>query len=248
MNEAKINKLFKRIACSKSIYEATLFIENTTGDFTLCKEYNRTIDSPMLMASITKLFTTTCILAMLQEKKLSLQDKISQYLNHEAIKKLHIYKNKDYSSAITIANLLFQTSGLPDFYLDGVGSVFSKVKESDFSFTFDDELIWTKSMKPRFAPVSPKKAYYADINFDLLGKIIENVLQCSLQQAFERYIFNPLGLKNTYLAGTAEDFVPHTYYKSQRLERPMFIRSCFASGGAVTTARELMLFMKAFYT
>lgn len=247
MKTIKIQKIFKKVTAASNIYEGTLLIENSSGDFSFCKEYNRNIDTPMLMASVTKLFTTTGILALLQEGRISLDDKIMKYLGENIIKGLHLFKGQDYSSDLTIAHLLFQTSGLPDFYLDGRGAIFSRVKQGDFSYVFDDELCWIKSMKPMFAPATKNKAYYTDANFDLLGKIIEAVNGSTLQQAYQKYIFTPLDLKHSYLASGQEDFVPHTYYKNEKLERPCFIRSCYASGGGVTTARELMVFLKAFY-
>lgn len=178
-------------------------------------------------------------------EKLSLQDKISRYLSDEIIKGIHLYKGQDYSFELNVQSLLFQTSGLPDFYLDG--NIFSKVTQSDFGFSFSEELTSVKSMKPRFIPNYKNKAYYSDINFDLLGKIIEAVRGCTLQQAYDQYIFCPLGLSKTYVATNNNDFVPHIYYKKEKIERPQFIRSCIASGGGVTTVRELMVFLKAFY-
>lgn len=247
METLKMNKLFDKVTSSSKVKECSLLIENTSGSLNYCKEYNRTIDTPMLMASVTKLFTTTCILVLLQEGKLSLEDKIVLYLGEDMLTGLHVFKGKDYSFDLTIAHLLSQTSGLPDFFLEGSGALFTKVKESDFSYTFEDELGWVKSMKPVFAPATPKKAYYSDVNFDLLGKIIEAVHGSTLQHAYTEYIFEPLELRYTFLATGQEDNIPHTYYKGEKIERPLFIRSSYASGGAITTAQELMIFIKAFY-
>jgi len=41
--------------------------------------------------------------------------------------------------------------------------------------------------------------------------------------------------------------VPHIYYKHKILHRPKFVMSSRASGGCVSTARELMTFLKAFF-
>lgn len=247
MEIIKINKLFEKVTSSSKVMECTLLIENTNGSFTCCKEYNRTIDTPMLMASVTKLFTTTCILVLLQEGKLTLEDKIASFLEEDIVTGLHIFKGKEYSFDLTVAHLLFQTSGLPDFFLEGSGALYTKVKERDFSYSFEDELGWIKSMKPIFAPGTPKKAYYTDANFDLLGKIIEVINGSTLQQAYAKYIFEPLELKQTFLAVENEDEIPYTYQKGKKMQRPLFIRSAYASGGAITTARELMIFIKAFY-
>lgn len=247
MDTKKVEKIFNSTMNSKNTHEGVLLIENSNGDFFFKQEYRRNINTPMVMASITKLFTTTCILVLMEKGKLSLKDKITLHLNTDIVKGLHIFRGKDYSNELTIENLLFQTSGLPDFYLDKASSTFKKVKEGDFSYSFEDELKWTKSMKPPFEPAKEGKAYYADVNFDLLGKIIENINGTTLQEAYKAYIFTPLNLKNTYLASKETDFVPHTYLKNQPIERPLFISSSFASGGAITTARELMIFLKAFW-
>lgn len=247
MDFAKVEKLFKKLTSSDKVHESILLIENSSGDISFSREYKRDLDTPMLMASVTKLFTTTCIYALAQEGKLDLKDKISHHLQEEIITGLHIYRGKEYAPELTIEHLLLQTSGLPDFYLDGTGYIFSKVKEQDFSYSFEDELKWLKSMKAHFIPGTKRKACYTDANFDLLGNIIEAVNTSTLQEAYEKYIFSPLELKNTYLACNDSDFIPHTYYNNQRLDRPLFIRSCYASGGGVTPARELMIFIKAFW-
>ncbi|XMB66770.1 serine hydrolase [Mycoplasmatota bacterium zrk1] len=44
-----------------------------------------------MLASITKLYTTACIMSLHKESKLSLDDKISQYLMEDILKGLHIY-------------------------------------------------------------------------------------------------------------------------------------------------------------
>ncbi|WP_062050626.1 serine hydrolase [Bacillus sp. JCM 19034] len=106
----------------------------------------------------------------------------------------------------------------------------------------------TKQLKPHFPPNSANKAYYADVNFDILGKIIEKVTDSRLEDIYNQFIYEPLGLKNTYLPQEENDFVPDIYYKQTRLQRPLFINSCPASGGGVSTARELMVFMKAFFS
>jgi len=69
----------------------------------------------------------------------------------------------------------------------------------------------------------------------------------TLQEAYRRCIFQPLELENTYLVAREEGFVPRPYYKDTPLQRDRFVISCGASGGGVTTARELMIFLKAFW-
>jgi len=244
----KLEKNFNKTITSHQIYEAVLFVENTKGDFSYSKGYGgKDIDSPLLMASITKLFTTTCILVLQQQGKLSLNDKITKYLDRSVLDGLHIYKGKEYSFDLTLSDLLFQTSGLPDVYEEGKNNIKNRAINEDFCYTFNEIVEMVKKLKPHFQPGTVKRAYYADINFDILGETIEKIMNWPLNKVYKHFIFQPLGLKNTYLPESENDFVPNIYYKDKVLHRPKFVMSSCASGGCVTTARELMIFLKAFF-
>ena len=244
----KFEKVFNKFTNSKKIIEGILLIESTNGEFSLCKGYGgKELNSPFLMASITKLFTTTCILILLEQGKLSLDDKISEYFDENIIKGIHVYNGKDYSLELTISDLLFQTSGLPDVYLEGKDSVRNKVIQEDFYITFIDMIDMVKNLKPHFAPRKKGKAYYADINFDILGEIIENVSGFKLSEAYKNYIFEPLGLFHSYLPENEREGIPQIYYMNQVIHRPKLVISCGASEGCITTAHELMIFVKAFF-
>lgn len=248
----KVEKVFQRTTKSTSIHEAILYIENSNGDFSYSKGYgDKELDSPMLMASITKLFTTTCILALVEQDVLSLDDKAADYLDEAALSGLHVLDSKEYSFDLTLSDLLFQTSGLPDSFEDGSNNkdnaTMSAIINEDVYLSFDDALAETKALTPQFIPNASSKAYYANINFDILGEIIEMVTNMSLDKAFKEFIFDPLALQNTYLPTNESDFIPNAYYKDEQLCRPQLIMSSKASGGCVTTARELMIFIKAFW-
>lgn len=244
----KLNKVFNKYTRSKKIHEAIVFVESGNGEFSWSKSYGDiNLDSPLVMASITKLFTTTCILALLEEGKLSLQDKLTQYFHKEMLSGLHVYGGKDYSFDLTISDLLFQISGLPDVYEEGKDSAKNLITKLDYYLTFDEMVAWAKKLKPRFAPRTAGRAYYADINFDMLGVIIKKVTGTTLSEAFEKFIFNPLGLNKTYLPVKENDFVPCIYNGDKALHRPKFIASSEASGGCISTAREMMVFIKGFF-
>lgn len=51
---------------------------------------------------------------------------------------------------------------------------------------------------------------------------------------------------NTYLPTSEEDFIPNIYYKDKIIHLPKTVISSRASGGCITTAHELMIFIKAF--
>lgn len=247
MDTLRIKKLFEKTNSSNDIHESVVLIQTREGDTVFCGEYHRDINTPILMASITKLFTTACIYRMLQDGLLHLDDKIVKYIPEGVISRIHCLNGVEYSYDLTIENLLSQTSGLPDFYLDGKDSFFERVKQADFSYSFEQEMDWIKELKPRFKPGRPRKAYYTDSNFTLLGKVIESINGSSLQDAFNKYIFKPLNLKRTYLVSNDNDYVPHTYLYKEKIERPLFIRSNYAGGGGVTTTKEMMEFLRSFW-
>lgn len=244
----KYDEIFSRVVKSKNIHESVLFIQNGNGDFSYKNEYGgKSIDAPLLMASITKLFTTTCILILLEQGKLSLDDKVTRFFDDGKLSGLHLYKGQEYTAKLTIAHLLFQTSGLPDVSEEGKNNLRKRVLQEDMNITIDEIIAFTKEMKPHFAPDTLNRSHYADINFDILGQIIESLTNSSLEDVYKSFIFEPLKLEKTYLPIDEDDFIPSIYFKNNALSLPKYIKSCRASGGAITTAREMMVFIKAFF-
>lgn len=214
---------------------------------------NLLIDQPYFIASTTKLFTTAIILKLRAEGKLSLDDKISKYLDKSILLGLHIYKGKDYSQELTIKHLLSHTSGLPD-YFQGKGttgkSLENEITEGNDQFwTFEQAIERTKKMAPLFAPETKGKANYSDANFQLLGKIIETITYTSYSENCKDFIFQPLGLMDTYLYQDSTDKTPKTlYYKNNELNVPKAMTSFGADGGIVSTSKNMLVFIESFFT
>lgn len=213
---------------------------------------NLTTDSQYFIASATKLFTTSVVLNLLSKGLLDTDDKIEKHLDQNTIKGLHTLHQKDYASAITIKNLLAHTSGIPDYFQKKDTNGNSLEKEltagNDQFWTFEQAIERSKTIKPLFAPSRKGKAHYSDTNFQLLGKIIENITGESVSQNFQKLIFNPLGLSKTYVYIDITDRKPkNIYYKNQELHIPKAMTSFGADGGIVSTSGEMMLFSEAFF-
>jgi len=210
-------------------------------------------DQQYFIASTTKLFVTTIILQLDSEKKLSLDDKISNYLDANIMDGLHVYKGKDYSNELTIKNLLAHTSGLADYYQNkgpsGMSLEDEVVSGIDQFWSFEQAIARTKEMEPLFAPNTPGKAHYSDANFQLLGKIIENITSKSFAENCEVRIFKPLNLTKTYMYADTADTKPiNMYYKKNELHIPKAMTSFGADGGIVSTSGEMLTFIEAFFT
>ncbi|MDQ0230147.1 serine hydrolase [Metabacillus malikii] len=153
MKASKIEKLFNKTVKSKQIHECVLFIENTTGDISYRYGYGeKDIDTTIIIASITKLFTTTCILILLDQGKLSLNNNITNYFDNKTLSGLHQYNGEEYADKLTIAHLLFQTSGLPDAFEQTKENLKNRVIKEDMDINLNEMLSLTKQLNTHFAP------------------------------------------------------------------------------------------------
>lgn len=230
---------------SFAIKKDTLTWQGASGNLSKEQSY--------FIASTTKLFTTAVILKLKAEGKLSLEDKISNYIDKSILSGLHIHKGKDYSEDLIIKHLLSHTSGLPDYFQGKVTSGKSLENEitegNDQFWTFEQAIERTKKMTPHFAPGTKGKANYSDANFQLLGRIIENITQKSYAENCKEFIIHPLGLTKTYLYQDSTDKTPKTlYYKSNELNIPQAMTSFGADGGIVSTSTDMLIFIEAFFS
>ena len=145
---------------------------------------NLKMDSQYFIASTTKLFVTAIIFKFQSQGIISIDDKITDYLDEPTVRGLHVLDGKDYSKDLTIKNLLAHTSGIPDYFQHkneaGSSIELELMKGNDMLWTFENIIEYSKKMKPYFVPNTKNKAHYSDTNFQLLGKIIENITDKSL--------------------------------------------------------------------
>jgi len=213
-----------------------------------------TKDTPIFIASITKLYTATAIMKLYEEGALSLDDPISKYLPADIIQGIHVYEGKDYSNEITIKQLLSHTSGIADYFdekaKDGKNVFELYLEEPERSWTVDETIARARDdMEPNFPPGTD--ASYSDTNFQLLGKIIENVTHKPLHIVYDDFFFHPLGLNHTWLIGRSEPQVAPSaapadiFYKDMNIINTRLHEVDWADGGIVSTAEEMIIFLKA---
>jgi len=222
-----------------------------TKIFTGCSG-NLVANKPFFIASTTKLFTTAIILQLSAEGRLSLEDGIAKILSPKIISGLHVYKGKEFTQEICIRHLLSHTSGLADYFQDKQlhkGSLEQEIKAGkDRGWTFEDIIELNAHQKAFFAPGTSGKAHYSDTNFQLLGKIIEEITGISFEANCFTRIIEPLGLKHTYIYNNSPDQNPMPlYYKSDVLHIPLAMSSFGPDGGMVSTAEDLLAFIRAFF-
>ena len=162
-----------------------------------------TPDTPYLIGSVTKLFTAAIAMGLYEKKRLDLDAPICQYLPASLTRAIHLYKGTDYSDRIKVSELIDQSSGLADFELDkprGGKSVMDDLKAGhDRSIDIGEAIEITRCLSAHFPPGTPGKAYYSNLNYRLLGEIIESITEQSMAANFDEMIIRSLGLQHTYL-------------------------------------------------
>lgn len=252
LNESFFEKTTQNMLKNKSVYGSVLCVES--GDASISwagSAGNIVAEDKYYIASVTKLYITAVMLMLRAENRLDLSNKIVKYFPEELINGIHILDGVDYTNEITVTHLLSNTSGIPDyFYYDKAKGEAANglINGNDDPWPMDKAIERVKSLKPKFKPGQPGKVNYSDTNYQLLGGIIEKVTGKSIGDAFDDYIFRPLNLQNTYAYQDINDNTPVPfYYKNQIVHAPKYMASVTAEGGIVSTAKETMIFLKAFF-
>lgn len=162
-----------------------IFVDQCHGYFTYDKKKKMQTKDLFDLASLTKVVaTTSAIMKLYQQHKIHLNDKVVKYLPQFKGPTLEQTRLK---AQITIKDLLAHTSGLPPD---------NNVKT------------WKGIYSTPVVEFRDHETIYSDLNFLLLGKIVEKVSGMSLAAYTKKTIFKPLGMKNT-------TFLPNSSYKNR---------------------------------
>lgn len=192
----------------------------------LAKHLRATPQTEFYTGSLAKQFTAAAVLMLAQDRKLALTDKVTHY-----VPELAIARN------VTLAQLLQQTSGLPD-YTAAPGVPHDPAKAVNL-----DELIKAVNrMKPAFAPGS--QVQYNNFNYMVAGLVVQRVAGVPLSVYMQSHIFEPLIMNSTFLAGDQgiSKNTAHGYTRENGRfvrVRPWDASWLFGSGDLVTTVDDL---------
>ncbi len=188
------------------------------------------------LGSITKQFTATAILQLMEAGKLKLDDPISKY-----------YTDAPASwSKITITNLLTHTSGIPS-YTD-IPAFFEKQAMTDLT---PAQIIKLTQDKPlEFEPGTKWK--YDNSGYIVLGWVIEKLSGQAYAGYVKQHIFDPLGMRETGY-DTAKEIIPHrasgyVFRDGQWFNAPYLAMSLpYAAGSLYSTIDDLLIWDQALY-
>lgn len=200
------------------------------------------------VGSITKTFTATLVLQLVDAGVLTLDDSVSQWLGNPVVARIpHV-------DEVTLHQLLNHTSGIYDVFDDdsplwqdaylGEGADWTRV------WTSMEVLAYADGAKhaPYFAP--GKGAHYSNTGYILLGLIIEEATGQGYAERLHARILDPLGLEDTFYAAT-EPVPGEKVDAYQQIEGKLVnvsaidLSSPGAAGAMVSTTRDLARFAEA---
>jgi CubicO group peptidase (beta-lactamase class C family) len=189
---AKIDQLFKTCSSVTPGYAVGVLIPGQKhytkgyGSANLDYELPITDSSVFDIASVSKQFTAACIAILILENKISLETPAFELLP----------ELKKYKDTIRIKHLVYNTSGITDYYrLPRTGG------RSWITFQyFDiDECIQTTLSLDTLLFKPGTRWDYCNVNFMLLTKIVERVSGMSFAEYSKKYLFDPLEMNNTLI-------------------------------------------------
>jgi len=215
-------------------------------------EVPMTADTPIHIASVTKLYTATVIMLLHERGALSVDDPMAKFLPEQLIRGINVHDGRDGSGGITIAQLLSHRSGIADYYTEKARDGRSLAEwlrdHPERSWTVDQTIAQARDhMSPRFPPGTGTS--YSDTNFQLLGKVIEAVTGNPLDAVYEEFLFRPLDLAHTWLNGHPRpggpDVPADVFHDDLNITRSRSNAAYWAEGGLVSTARDMIAFLQA---
>ena len=183
------------------------------------------------IASISKLYIATATAKLINNRELSLDDKLADLLP-EVVGKI------EYADQITLRMMLQHRSGIPNF------------TDQDKFDWFSPQIDIDKSLKlvlDQPADFAPDARYnYSNTNYLLIARILDKVLRFSHEQYIANEILAPLGLTNTYLSPSQakyEDMASGYWYQYDKDLRHLDF--LIPGGSMVATAQDVGIFLRA---
>lgn len=186
------------------------------------------------LASTSKTFTGAAIMYLHQHNYLNIDDPVANYLSGFP------YPN------ITIKMLLNHRSGLPDY------QKWSKpyVANANYPISNDQVVQIFSTRRPPLESRPNTRFKYCNSNYALLASIIEKVTEMKYKDFMKAYIFEPLGMTNTFVYDAAEGMPVNsaqTYKYNWTVWPNSFADGVVGDKGIYSTVRDMYRWDQSFY-
>ena len=184
------------------------------------------------IASVSKTFTAMAVLKLQELGKLNIEDTLT-----------HFFPEFNYPG-ITVKMLLNHRSGLPNYlyFMEDVGwNKDSTIENKDVL----ECLIAKKGLIKNIAPPN-KRFTYCNTNFALLALIIEKISGISYPEFMKHNIFDPLGMKNTFVHFKGDNRIRSKSFDWRGREIPdNFLDDVYGDKNIYSTPRDLLIWDRA---
>jgi D-alanyl-D-alanine carboxypeptidase len=204
LDKAKVQETFRTLAKELLVPGAAMMLRTTQGDVNLTYGVTSaggstpvSLDDHIRIGSVTKTWTGTVILQLVQEGKLKLEDPVSKYRSD--------VPNGD---NITIEQLLTMRSGIYNY---------SESYELSKALDITPQRVWTPEQLVAIALPLPsyfgpgEGFHYSNTNTVLLGLVAEKLDGKGFGQIVRDRILGPLGLKQTSFPASDSSDLPKPF-------------------------------------
>lgn len=143
-----------------------------------------TTGTAFALASISKTLTAGVVLQLVEEGRLSLDQRVAPLL-----------PEYDLDRRITVRELLDHTSGIPDYFLN---AKIDRPLQADKAATWTPEQTWTYVAPPQKRYRPDRVWLYSNSNYLLLGELVEAVTGRPLASAIRERILDPLSMASSW--------------------------------------------------
>ncbi len=243
LDKAKLDQFFDRLAAKNKAMGSLTIAKDGNVLYTRAIGYsqiNGTEKKPLTaatryrIASITKMFTATMILQLVEEGKLKLTDTLDKF-----------FPQIPNANKITIAHIVAHRSGIHDFTDD------RDYRSWKMQPKTNDEIVAIIAKgKPEFEP--GEKTEYSNSGYVLLGYIIEKVGGKPYQKALEERLTSKIGLNDTYLGtGNIEvnknESFSYRYVGGWKQQAETHLSIALGAGALISTPTDLAKFIQALF-
>ncbi len=193
-----------------------------------------TLETPLHIASVTKVLTATAILLLIDSKKIELDQKVNTILFD--------FPYDD----ITVRTLLNHRSGLRNYgYFTDKKVIWDQ--KNTLHNTDLTSVITNNSILQEYK--NDTHFSYCNTNYAYLALIIEEITKMNYREAMKKMIFEPLDMKNTFVYDLEKDKKTTSQsYKGNLVRYPLnYLDDIYGDKNVYSTPRDLLKFDRATY-
>jgi CubicO group peptidase (beta-lactamase class C family) len=180
-----------------------------------------TPDTPYSLASVSKPFTATAVLKLVEAGRLALDSPANNYLGHARITGTH-------PERATLRHVLTHTAGLPAYF---------RMRFADDAQTFEN----TIASRAILTRPSGRRYLYSNLGYGILDHIIERVAGVTYAEFMHRELFEPLQLGQTSVP-TASQLGAAVRYSADDSPLPFYDVDHRGASSVYASAHDLVRF------